>query len=334
MPITLVRAVVGALLGLGCGGAAAAAQPADTTALMRRLERVASEHRGVAGIAVRNLGTGESLSLRGAETFPSASLIKVPVLVTLLHEVERGRMRLDERSTMIARDRVGGSGILRYMASGVAPTLEDLAWLMITISDNTATNLILDKIDVRTVGARMEALGLPRSKIHSKTFRRETSIAMDSSVRYGLGVTTPDEMVELFTLLHHGRGVSPALDSLALRMLLANQDDALLTRWLPPGTPVAHKTGAVDRARNDCGIMFTPAAPIAVCAMTRDNEHTSYAPDNAAYLLIARIGREVFRHYNPDVPLPALPVIQPDAPPAGSIPRTGGAAQAVHGSTR
>ena len=74
-------------------------------------------------------------------TFPSVSLIKVAVLVTLLDEVERGRVALSERSTMIARDRVGGSGILQHMQSGVSLSLEDLAWLMITISDNTATNL-------------------------------------------------------------------------------------------------------------------------------------------------------------------------------------------------
>jgi beta-lactamase class A len=289
----------------------AGAQPPDTLQLRRSLERLTAGYRGVAGISVRNLATGESLSIRGHETYPSASLIKVAVLVALLDEVNAGRMRLDERSSMIARDRVGGSGVLRFMQSGIAPTLEDLAWLMITISDNTATNLILDKVDVRTVGAKMEALELPHSKIHSKTFRRETSIAMDSSVLYGLGVTTPDETVRLFELLHHGRAVSPALDSLAMRILFANQDDAQLTRWLPAGARVAHKSGAVDRARNDCGIMYTPAAPIALCVMTRENEETSYAVDNPAYLLVARVGREVFRHYNPGVPLPPLPAFDP-----------------------
>jgi beta-lactamase class A len=283
--------------------------PSDTAQLRRALEGIAAGHRGVAGISLRNLATGQSLSVRGHETFPSASLIKVAVLVAMLEEVEQGRMRLDERSTMIARDRVGGSGVLRLMQSGVAPTLEDLAWLMITISDNTATNLVLDKVDVRTVGVKMEALGLPHSKIHSKTFRRETSIAMDSSVLYGLGVTTPDETVRLFELLHHGRAVSPALDSLAMNMLLANQDGAMLTRWLPAGTRVAHKSGSVDRARNDCGIMYTPATPIALCVMTRENEDTAYGVDSPPHLLVARVAREVFRFYNPDVAMPALPVI-------------------------
>jgi beta-lactamase class A len=284
----------------------AAADPArggevspDTAQLRGRLAPLIAEHAGVVGISVRDLATGQGVSIRGDEPFPSASLIKVAVLVTLLEEVERGRIDLAERSSLVARDRVGGSGILKHMDSGLAPTLEDLAWLMISISDNTATNLILDKVDVRTVGAKMESLGLPRSKIHSKTFRRETSIAMDSSALYGLGVTTPDETVQLFALLHEGRAVSPTLDSLALAMLAANQDDALLTRWLPAGVRVAHKSGAVARARNDCGIIYSPAAPVALCVMTRENEDTSYGVDNAAYHLVARVAREVYDHYNP-----------------------------------
>jgi beta-lactamase class A len=265
----------------------------DTVQLRRNLEQIMAGYRGVVGLSVRNLATSESLSIRGHETFPSASLIKTHVLVALLEEIERGRMRLDERVSMVARDRVGGSGIMKHLDSGVALTLADLAWLMITISDNTATNLLLDKLDVATVGVKMEALGLPHSKIHSKTFRRQTSIALDSSV--------------LFTLLHEGRAVSPALDSLALSMLSANQDDVLMTRWLPSSVRVAHKTGAVDRARSDCGIMYTPAAPIALCVMTRENDDTSYAVDSAPHWLIGRLGREVFRHWNADARIPPVP---------------------------
>lgn len=286
---------------------AAGVLAADTVGLRAALEREVEGYAGVVGITVRDLSSGWTLSIRGDETFPSASLIKVPVLVALLDEVHAGRMALDEPITMVARDRVGGSGILKHMASGHRMTLEEAAWLMITLSDNTATNLLLDKLDIRTVGTKMEALGLPRSKIHSKTFRRETSIAMDSSVRYGLGVTTPDETVELLTLLHNGSAVSPALDSLAIAMLRANQDGAMLVRWLPPGVAVAHKTGSVDRARNDCGIVYAPAGPVAVCAMTRENEDSSYAVDAAPHRVIARIGRAVFHHFNPSAPLPPLP---------------------------
>lgn len=286
----------------------AAAQRADTTALRRTLEGVLRGYPGVAGVSVKNLATGEAVSIRGAETYPTASLIKVAVLVALLDQVRAGSMGLDERLSMIARDRVGGSGVLQYMAPGLQPTVGDAAWLMITISDNTATNLLLDRLNVRTVWDKMEALGLPHTKIHSKTFLRSTSVAMDSSVKYGLGVTTPDEMVRLFELLQQGRAVSPALDSLALTMLRNNQDATKLGRWLPADVPFAHKTGEVDQSRSDCGIIYSPGAPLAVCAMTRENTDTSYAPDNAANLLMARIGLAIFRHYNPSIRIPDPPL--------------------------
>jgi beta-lactamase class A len=297
-----------AVILLSAFAAGAAAQTPDTAQLRGELARIAAEHDGVVGVSVRNLESDEFLSVRGDEPFPSASLIKVAILVALLDEVQRGRMSLAERVSIVARDRVGGSGVLYRLGSGLQPTLEDLAWLMITLSDNTATNVLLDKLDVATVGAKMEALGLPRSKVHSKTFRRQTSIAPDSSAKYGFGVTTPDETTALFSMLYEGRAVSPALDSLAMRMLFANQDANMMTRWLPDGTDIAHKTGSVNQSRNDCGIMMTPAAPVALCVMTRDNEVETYRVDSPAHLTIARIARAVFRHYNPNAELPAMPV--------------------------
>lgn len=299
-----------ALLALLLCPAAASAQarpPADTAALRRSIEQVTSGYEGVVGVSVRNLRTGESLSIRGAETFPTASLIKVAVLVALLDEVQKGSIRLDDPLTMIARDRVGGSGVLQHLHSGLGLTIEDAARLMIIISDNTATNLLLDKVPMRTVWAKMDSLGLPHTRIHSKTFLRSTSVAMDSSVKYGLGVTTPDEMVRLFTLLHEGRAVSPRMDSLALGMLRENEDWNKLVRWLPDGATAAHKSGDVDQSRNDCGILYGPDAAVALCVMTRENRDTSYATDNPANLLIARIGAEVYRHFNPSAPPPAIP---------------------------
>lgn len=280
---------------------------ADTAVLRRSIEQITRGYAGVVGVSVRNLATGESLSIRGGETFPTASLIKVAVLVALLDEVAKGRIALDDPLTMIARDQVGGSGVLQHLHSGLQLTVEDAARLMIVISDNTATNLLLDKVPMRTVWAKMDSLGLPHTRIHSKTFLRSTSVAMDSSVKYGLGVTTPDETVRLFALLHEGRAVSPRMDSLALAMLRGNEDWNKLVRWLPDGATAAHKSGDVDQPRNDCGILYGPDAPVAVCVMTRENRDTSYATDNPANLLIARIGAEVYRFFNPSAPPPTIP---------------------------
>ncbi|HEX6041161.1 serine hydrolase [Longimicrobium sp.] len=298
-----------ALLATALVPASAAAQ-ADVGALRRTLEEIIRPYEGTVGVSIQNLATGQTLSIRGDEKFPSASLIKVSVLVALLDEVRRGAIRLDDLITMIARDQVGGSGVLQHFHSGLGITVEDAARLMIIISDNTATNLVLDKVPMRTVWAKMDSLGLPATRIHSKTFLRNTSVAMDSSVRYGLGVTTPDETVRLFALLHQGRAVSPRMDSLALSILRQNEDWNKLVRWLPDGATAAHKTGDVDQSRNDCGILYGPDAPVAVCVMTRENRDTSYATDNPVNLLMARIGVEVYRFFNPSAPAAVIPSFQ------------------------
>src|SRR5881392_559677 len=129
--------------------AAPAFARADTARLHRTLDSLASAHHGVVGYTVRNLDTGERLSLRGDSTFPTASLIKVSVLITLYELVEKDSMSLDDRIRVLKVDKVPGSGMLQYLHDGTEITVADAAWLMSTISDNTATNLLLDKIGIR-----------------------------------------------------------------------------------------------------------------------------------------------------------------------------------------
>jgi beta-lactamase class A len=162
-------------------------QHADTAALHRTLDSLAERHRGVVGYVVHNLDTGERLERRADETFPTASLIKVSVLVTVYGLAEQGMLSLDDPLTVLRIDKVPGSGLLQFMHDNSTITVHDAAWLMTTISDNTATNLLLDRIIIRRVWEAMEKLGLMHTKVHSKSFLRIASVAMDSSVKYGEG---------------------------------------------------------------------------------------------------------------------------------------------------
>jgi beta-lactamase class A len=273
--------------------AAAVAAPvrADTATLRRRLDSLADAHRGVLGYAVHNIDTGERLARRGDETFPTASLIKVPVLVTVYDLVAQGRLALDDPLTVLRIDQVPGSGILQHLHPGLSITVRDAAWLMTTISDNTATNLLLDRIIIRRVWEKMEALGLAHTKVHSKSFLRASSVAMDSSVKYGLGVSTPNEMTRLFALLAAGRAVSAAADSAMLDILEHNEDGQMLQR-LAGGVRAAHKTGATDQVRTECSLFHLQTRVVA-CVMTKDNADTRWILDNEAQVTMARIGQSV-----------------------------------------
>ena len=224
----LIRSV--ALLLLAPSMAAAQFAKADTAALRRTLDAIVKAHHGVVGYSISNIDTGERLSLRGDETFSTASLIKVPILVTLYDLVEKNQLALSDPLTVLKIDQVPGSGVLQFMKPGMILTVGDAAKLMIILSDNTATNLILDRVAIRRVWDKMEALGLPHTKVHSKTFQRMTSVAMDSSVKYGLGVTTPNEMARLFALLAEGKAVSAKADSTMLDILAHNEDYASMQR--------------------------------------------------------------------------------------------------------
>jgi beta-lactamase class A len=270
---------------------APAASRTDTAALRRTLDALADAHRGVVGYAVHNLETGERLSRRGDETFPTASLIKVPILVTVFDLVEQGRLSLDDRLTVLAIDKVPGSGILQHLHDGNEITVRDAAFLMITISDNTATNLLLDRIIIRRVWDKMEALELAHTKPHSKTFLRNSSVAMDSSVKYGIGVTTPNEMARLYALMAEGKAVSPAADSVMLEIMEHTTDDQLLQRFVS-GARAAHKTGATNQVRTECTLWRLPARVVA-CVLTKENEDTRWVMDSEPQVTMARMGEAI-----------------------------------------
>ncbi len=267
----------------------------DTAALRGTLDRLADAHRGVVGYTVRDLDAGWELSRRGDEPFPTASLIKVPILVTVFDLVEQGRLSLDDRINVLPIDVVPGAGMLQHLHPGITITVRDAAWLMTTISDNTATNLLLDRIIIRRVWDKMEALGLPRSKVHSKSFLRASSVAMDSSVKYGLGVTTPREMAQLFALLADGRAVSPRADSVMRDMLAANEDGQLLQRYVS-GVRAPHKTGATDAVRTECTLWYLESRVVA-CVLTRENADTRWVLDSEPQVLMARMGEAIVRAF-------------------------------------
>lgn len=282
-----------AVLSLAVPAAAAAQQPLRS--LRPAIEERIARHRGVVGLAAIDLDTGDTLSIRGDEPFPTASVIKVPVLVEVFHQVEKGRLRLEDPIVLLEADKRPGSGLLQFLSAPLQITVRDAAFLMIALSDNTATNLLVDKIGIRAVGVRMDSLGLPRTELHSKVFDRASSVAPDSSARWGLGVTTPNEMARLLAMIHRGEAVSPEASREMVRMLRAQFYTEGLPRYLPPGTTVAHKTGSINESRHDCGIISSrePKRDFVLCVLTKENQDTSWRIDNEAQVLIADLARIV-----------------------------------------
>jgi beta-lactamase class A len=268
--------------------------------LEARLGPLIKEHKGKVAIAVKHLRNGASLYLQADEPMPTASLIKLAVMIEAYQHAAEGKIKLSDPVTLHSGDKVPGSGILtEHFSEGATFSLRDAIRLMIAFSDNTATNLVLDKIGIGATGKRMEAWGYPNTRINAKSFRGDTtSIAPDRTKRYGLGSTTAREMVEILEKLEAGKLVNPPACKEMLEHLKKCNDQDKFTRILPAKTVVAHKTGSVSDIRTDAGIIYLPSGPVALCVLTEKNEDQSWRPDNAGNLLCAKVAKEVYDYFS------------------------------------
>ena len=279
---------------------------AAASGLEAQLKPLIERHEGTVAVAVKHLGTGESYGYRDSDPIPTASLIKVAVMVEAYRQADAAKIDLSGATELQKDDKVPGSGILtQHFSEGLQLSLRDAIRLMIAYSDNTATNLVLDRIGLPATAAAMEELGLPNTKIHAKVFRADTSIAPERSRRFGLGSTTAGEMIRLLEMIHVGKAASPSACEEMLAHLRACEDRTSLPRFLPHGTKIAFKTGAVTAARTAAGIVESPRGPIAVCVLTSENKDQRWSDENAGKVLCARIAKAVYDHFTSDPTLPA-----------------------------
>lgn len=264
-----------------------------------RIAPLVKGHKGKVAVAIKNLKTGEEFYLNADERMPTASLIKLPIMVETFWQADEGKVKLDATLTLKKDDKVPGSGILTsHFSNGATFPLRDAMRLMIVFSDNTATNLVLDQIGIPSTNTRMEKLGFTNTKINAKVFKGSTtSIDPAATKKYGLGSTTAREMVQLLELIENGKVVSATACKEMIGHLKACDDKEKMPRFLPTGTVVAHKTGSVNASKTDAGIIYLKTGPVALCVLTDENDDKRWVIDNAAQVLIAKIAREVAEHF-------------------------------------
>jgi serine-type D-Ala-D-Ala carboxypeptidase (penicillin-binding protein 5/6) len=270
--------------------------------LAGRLTPLIKAHPGQVAVSVRLLSGEDQFGWREAEVHPTASLIKVAVMVTAYRMADAGQLDLNSPVTLSDEDKVPGSGILTdHFSAGTTLSLRDAIRLMIRYSDNTATNLVVGRIGLKATSDTMEQLGFPHTKLHSLVYRRDTSIFPERSRDYGLGSTTAQETTRLLEMLWAGKAASQASCEQMLAHLVRCDDRSKIGRNLPATVRYANKTGAVSAVRCDAGLMDTPAGTVAVCVLTSNNADTSWGSDNQAEQLCALIGREILAHFTSQV---------------------------------
>lgn len=291
----------------GCGGntpetaSTPLRQVADAAPVDAEIHELIAGFPGVVSLYAKNLDTGEEFALRADEAVRTASTIKLPVMVACYRAVAEGKLRWEEKLAVTSDAKVSGSGVTREFADGTMLTVRDLMHVMIVVSDNTATNLLLHRISADYVNETMDALGFPQTRSMRK-IRGDGSQLKDASgwsregekeenKRFGIGRSTAREMARLLELIDAGQVVSPAASREIIAVLKRQQYKDGIGRALSEseGIEVASKSGALDALRSDVGIVYHPRGRLALAVTVDGMPEVDYSPDNKGNLLISRI---------------------------------------------
>jgi beta-lactamase class A len=260
--------------------------------LETRVGAIADQLDGVMGVAILDLTDGRTLLRNADRVFPTASSIKIAILLELYRQDQearagvKGKARLEDVYTFDPKDLVEGSPIMAGLTPGVTRvTNRDLAQFMVAVSDNAATNVLIDRVGKNNVNATLRRLGL------SKTMLRRKMMDIAAARRGEENVSTPQEMVRLLEALYKGKALDKQATAEFIQQL-STKKDSYIPRHLPDNVQVANKPGELEAVRNDCGIVFAPNRPFAISVMTAYDRD-----EKAAERAISEIALEAYRYF-------------------------------------
>lgn len=246
---------------------------------------------GVMGVAIEDLTAGDHFFLHEDEVFAQASSIKITVLADLYLQAEQGKLKLGDLYTVQSSDLVPDSDIMNGLTPGVTRvTLRDLATMMVAVSDNSATNVLIDRIGMANVNAMLDSLGLAHTRLRRKM------MDLEAAKQGRENISTPREMMTLLDAIYRGKVLNKESTADFFKMLSTNKD-SFIPRELPADLKVANKPGELEAVRNDSGIVFVEGRPYVICVMTgylrneREGEEAISQVSLDAWRLFDRLSR-------------------------------------------
>lgn len=264
--------------------------------LQAKLQKAVSGFNGDIGIYVKNLRTGKTASINTDTIFPTASIVKVPILVGIMDKISRGELNYD--SSLVYKDSLlyEGSDILGSFKSDEKILLKKVIMLMLTTSDNTASLWLQNLAGKGTrINEILDSLGMKYTRVNSRTPGRE-----DNRTQYGWGQTTPAEMGMLFEKIYRNEFFSAAACERMLRCLGRNYwDENEAISQIPPTIEVFSKNGCVNASRSEAMIVNAPNNPYVFCIFTRNNKDISWTHENEAWVLARKISLLLWNYFEP-----------------------------------
>jgi beta-lactamase class A len=293
--------------------------------LQRAIDTRAGAGAGKTALYAVDLKGNRSVGIDADEPVQTASVIKLAILYEAMEEIREGRAKWSEPITLKPGEAVAGSGLITFLDTPVTLTLKDVLTLMVVVSDNTATNLAIDRFGIGPVNARMESLGLKNTHLYKKVFKPAVGPMPEDQPKFGLGKTTPREMAELMEYIGECklRRAEPAggekrpaflpMDAedkavcdVALTILKNQFYRETIPRYLETvdattdGVAIASKTGSLDAVRNDVAIVMGKDGPMVLSIFTYDNRDQGWTVDNEAEVTIAKLAKEIVGAWSPE----------------------------------
>lgn len=253
--------------------------------LTQRLSRLVDPHDGRVGVAFIDLKTGQELSLNGSSEYPAASVAKIAVMAAAYSLANAGVLDLDQKIWFRESDKLGGSGVLQWMRGGRAYTIRNLIRLMIVLSDNTATKLLVDHIGMPQINAYLKSSGIEHSSITDPTMLKEPPAFNNNR-------TTPLDMAHLLVKIYRSEGFSLQGKREMLSFMRNQRYRWGLWRGVPPGTVIADKTGNLEGILNDVGIVYTKSGNYVLSVFTQ-----GFKKQREARKIINELSRATYEEY-------------------------------------
>ena len=274
---------------------------ASAQTLPEKLRARIGGFQGTVSLYAKNLDSGAVVGIRESDPVRTASTIKLPIMAAVFDAVARGKATWTEMLTVTPAEKVSGSGVLGTEASdGVRLPLRDVVNLMIVVSDNTATNMVLERFTADAVNAYLDRIGIHTTRALRKVrgdgnqLKEASGFSaagkMPENEKYGLGVSTPRDMVTILERLERGQLVSPEASREMLGIMKRCRDDSGIRRRLA-GVTIANKTGSLDALRSDVGIVYSKGGRIAMAITVDGMPKIDYTPDNPGSILIADLAK-------------------------------------------
>jgi beta-lactamase class A len=286
----------------------------EDVSLQKQLTALAAKHHGHVALYATQLNTDKTVGIGSDTPVQTASVIKLTILFEAMEQVRAGKARWDEKLTLAKGDAVSGSGVLTFFDTPLTLTLKDVLTMMVIMSDNTATNMAIDRFGVDAVNARISWLGLKDTHLYKKVMKPATEPMPADQPKFGLGKTTPREMAMVMErigrcqLAGAGEASLPgdtAICDVALKMLKNQFYRNTVPRYLEKvdssetGSGIASKTGSLNAVRADVAIVSGKTGPMVLSIFTYDNEDKSWTADNEAEVMIGRLAKDIVEAWSP-----------------------------------